>query len=316
MKEFKGIKQSNIHKKYYETFITDVMNKSIKGKKKSSKEDLLHSTSGVEKSSKRTTKPGDVSNERKVIHPLIEYWNSLPNTSKMRADTSTKTYKKAMELFDQLRAGKLGQRNYMDTAWMDKKGITERELSKKWSDAKIKSAMDELSKMLSPGYWPENKSWVPRNLNTLIYNPRSGRSWIMVVNKTPIKKVKQVSREREESKQPENVTKLAKRIAGAVEEISGIELGPVEMKKLFLKVGEIKTEHRKIPIWKHSELEDHIGTPAKFVTEYSKFLKKEFDDFNSLTVNMIGPGKRNWKKFINGLERDIGVSLKTGEALV
>jgi hypothetical protein len=37
----------------------------------------------------------------------------------------------------------------------------------------------ELGKMFTPGYWPRDKSWIPKNLCDLLYNPRQQNSWFL-----------------------------------------------------------------------------------------------------------------------------------------
>jgi hypothetical protein len=61
-------------------------------------------------------------------------------------------------------------------SWLIENNISPIDLRRAWTDRDIFYTFLEISKMLSPGYWPKKKETVPHDVFRLIYNPMSGVS--------------------------------------------------------------------------------------------------------------------------------------------
>jgi len=173
--------------------IKDIYNKNIANKiidyflntKNSSKQiENLPSTTSLNssnKKSKRTAPIKDNKNTQPIkkeiedapLDPLVEYWNGLPNIRKHK--TGTKTYKRTLQLFRQLRTATLSTKNDLEPH------IPLTTEQHKFTNNEIKESMLLLSHLLTPGYWPTNKKNLPIDLPTLIFNPRTRKSLLYYV---------------------------------------------------------------------------------------------------------------------------------------
>jgi hypothetical protein len=107
---------------------------------------------------------------------IVEFWNTLPYV-RNHYDPSSKVYRKASQRIRLLRSGKIGKKFALDPKWADRMGIPKKAWNGTiWSDKKIKLNLERLSKIFHPEYLPRDKSRMPRDLPTLIYNERSGKS--------------------------------------------------------------------------------------------------------------------------------------------
>ncbi len=58
-------------------------------------------------------------------------------------------------------------------------------LNKQWTNSEIKKNIERLSKLFVEGIWPYDKKSLPKDLATLIYNPRTNASWFLQVFVNP-----------------------------------------------------------------------------------------------------------------------------------
>jgi hypothetical protein len=110
-----------------------------------------------------------------IIHPLVEYWNGLAYVRSHRI--GTKTYLNSRLLIEELLKRGLSKKE-IDPEWVTKKRIPKVILTERWTEEQIKSSMDTISAMVSPGYFPGPNSYIRRwDLCTFIYHPIQLTSW-------------------------------------------------------------------------------------------------------------------------------------------
>lgn len=120
-------------------------------------------------------------NRQHKPNPYIEYWNSLPNTRKHKRPNS-KVYQEAVKLLRQLEKGEFGVKNRIDRDWLAKHNIPDKWLTHSYSEAEIKKTLEHISRLLTPGYWPEDKTvFRSMSLAAFLYNANLSRSWFLKV---------------------------------------------------------------------------------------------------------------------------------------
>jgi hypothetical protein len=110
----------------------------------------------------------------------LEHWNAQDNTSK-HANPATKVYQEADRRCGQLEHGILGRACEIDARWMEKNKVDAGMLRRKWTPDEIREGIRRLALIHKEGYWPPDKTRVPRSLSDMIYNPRSKSSWFLKV---------------------------------------------------------------------------------------------------------------------------------------
>jgi len=112
---------------------------------------------------------------------IIEFWNSIPGITRHK-NPDTKVYAESIRLLDKLLTGKLTTFKFEERFFKRQFPTQKRErrLSKIFSPDEIISVLSDYAEYLKEGNWPEDKSKLPRALPTLLYNPRTQRSWFVL----------------------------------------------------------------------------------------------------------------------------------------
>ena len=260
----------------------------------SSKEDYAHSVgTGDIKQSIRTIKPPRISE-------YVEYWNSLKGTRKHK-DTESKVYKECRKKIRQLMKGELSNVQF-DKEWVKKNNI--RNIKKPWTEALIYKGMDRLALLFKEGYWPEDKSWLPRSLPDLIYNPMTQKSWFLWVmcNGNP---------ELHETREHKNGAAgiMAGKLKWALLRCrgEGSKLKPGEFPALKDKADQM------FKFYRLNEKEDfryHFPNVFEFAKDYALRFIDKYENNSNLVISWIGPGGLFWDTYIRQLEDEMGVELK------
>ena len=119
---------------------------------------------------------------------FLEKWNSLKEKYPMlrqHKNPSTKTYQNTVKMFKHLQKGTFENFVSIDPKFMKRNHIPYSLLRKKWNNQEINECLDRLPKLFLKGYWPYDKSKLPRDLNTLIYHPRTNTSFFLLVKQCP-----------------------------------------------------------------------------------------------------------------------------------
>lgn len=109
---------------------------------------------------------------------LINYWNKLNNVPKHKK-MDTKVYKKSCDMLKRLRNGTFSKHYSINSDFMKNNNIKSSDLRIKWSITNIKKAMNNVSLFYTEGYWPLDKSKIPKTLPNLIFNAYSGNSFFL-----------------------------------------------------------------------------------------------------------------------------------------
>jgi hypothetical protein len=115
---------------------------------------------------------------------ILSSWNKLPRPARQYARLNTKTVRRAVQYLKQMRNGTFGDlsRVQWDAKWMDKHKIDRRAFSeKKWTFREIcKTIEGPLGDMYKEGFWPFDKSSLPKSLTDALYNPRTRTSFFVL----------------------------------------------------------------------------------------------------------------------------------------
>lgn len=236
------------------------------------------------------------SDESQIIknNPLIDYWNNLPNTQK-HSSPKTKTYLRSCILLKQLKQGTFIKRNHINPDFLKRNKIPNKFLNKKWHTADLKIIMKRLSNLLTGGYWPADKSNLPRSLELLLYNPNSNSSLFLMVaanEPEPLRK-----RQRLSDPNP-GLTK---------EFLSLFETGHINSSpKLFNGIQSIIDFHSQIP--EDERTQHHFRYPVKLCRAYASWLESQ-DWIKEITTGHISARTKTWQIFIKETEENFDISL-------
>ncbi len=158
-----------------------------------------------------------IQKESPIIKPFIflEYWNDLKKKTPMiqqHLKPETKIYKRAVKLIKHLKNGTFGDTCHIDTDFIERNHIRKALLNKKYSDGEIYTGIDRLTLLFKEGYWPKDKSRLPKDLSSLIHNTRTNTSWFLSVISHPPKPInrgkteEQIDNEVEYSKENPKMT--------------------------------------------------------------------------------------------------------------
>jgi hypothetical protein len=126
--------------------------------------------------------------------PFVEGWNSLKEKFPMLQEhrkPSTKIYQNAVKLIRHLKFGTFGDMCHVDHDFRERNHISQKLLSKKWTETEIKQTINKLPLLFLKGYWPHDKSTLPKDLSSLIFNPRTNSSFFLLVYTHPPVPMKQ-----------------------------------------------------------------------------------------------------------------------------
>jgi len=100
-------------------------------------------------------------------HELVEYWNKQPHLRTHK--NNTKTYAKALSLFEQIKQGVFGQNNNISDKYLKFNKIDIGRLHQKASIEDIKQAIDRFNILCDPDC-PSFKTGYPKSCDQFLYN--------------------------------------------------------------------------------------------------------------------------------------------------
>lgn len=288
---------------------SDLPKKKIAPPGRSMKAQAKKSVSG-----KFKTKPKPTELVPQEPHPLIVYWNSLPNVPKLNLPKNktnySKTYRMVLKHFKALTEGCFSYGLEIDKAWGDRCRIPEKYWSRKWPEALIKSTLLRLSLLYSVGYWPENKDWLKKmTLPGLLFNPNTGKSWFMYVAASHPKKLHEILDKQTEERHPYE-REMVRELTGALNFVRRTsKLRPGEYGELLAVVKEIGVERKTWMKNGRVIVQTHFPTLRSQVEDYSEWLKREREGNEKLIAKWLGPKHFSWKDYIKFTSESIGVDL-------
>lgn len=304
-------------------------------KSKNLKISKIHVLNNMKKRSPRTM--ARIKNKKKKC-PYVELWNTLPNGTKHK-DVKTNTYKKLRTIFRSLRRGTFFKSNmfYSDSNQMDDFS------SLKFSDKQIIRGIKRLNKLFETDYWPEDKKYLPKNLMTLLFNPRTHHSYFLSVMHKPPRKIEKI--------QTDTLHNGVKWVAKYLQTIGHPEMKPKELlrvhyfcldcekivdKARVLERREMEREFNiKLKFDKHGfvtnfpydprlgflkdQVEEDVRGAEYMVKAYCEFLENIFYKSRKRTflgVPTFSTNSSYWPSFVHRLGDIIGMSLTTGKSMI
>ena len=215
-------------------------------------------------------------------------WNSIPHTQNIRVTSRTKTIERLETYFKQLRNGSFFKDKSIDTEWFNRNSInTTKNCYKK---EYILQVVHSVSLYLKQGYPPSDKKYIPKDLLSLIYNPRTQTSWFL---KAMFNKPKLISYQI--NKYPE----LTKHFSDCFPEIENL--------RIIRGVSSIVEFHKLIPkeTLEVPKLRRMFGTPEKLCSKYTDYLLTQHW-LDEVKPNIINTNNKVWAGFIVDCEEDCG----------
>lgn len=230
-----------------------------------------------------------------ATNKFIEYWNSLPNTRKHK-NPATATYKQAAKYLNAIQQGVYKQRWILDS---------DPGTAHKYTNNEIKIGLKNLSLLFVEGYWPPDKSKLPRNLQTLLYNPRTSHSMFFQFYDNPPKLLQQVDSNLEKIAREEfanliNYDELPRR--ARLRFIAGLQKIRGWHSTLLSNARDGDPQASETILYWFPNLE-------KACSEYCEYLAG-LDWLDEVSVGMISTKSKLWKKFIKKQEQELGVELE------
>lgn len=267
---------------------------------------LLRNGAQEEEGKERRKKEFKISSYQKELK-CVQVWNAISYTPTHHITSPpTKTLIKILCLLRDLRKGKMASNYNWDKKWLQRHKITSRMLEHKWKVEEIIKNLDQLSKMYLQGYWPEDKRWIPRNLGTLIYNPRRHNGWFFSVQSRGAQIVSQRI-ERFSPSQKEVYNRLT-------ETFSQYMYDPQVKREVLSTVEKVYKYYERLPFDKYGKIEQEFPNEYTFALEYCKWIKDSMETRRfRIDPEYLLPGTWTWKRFLKDTSRKIGISLITGK---
>lgn len=235
---------------------------------------------------------------------LLEEIMKLPEITKHRFGNDS--YKKSAQTLSKLTSGKFFFKNDVPTVeikegWMKLNNISPVDLKRTWTEREILYTFGEASKMLSPNYWPKDKSKISHEVSTLIYNPFSKTSQFLRLfqnGATPLESKVQSSDQQIKPVRKDELDVFAyEKLCEAVREcsfdgINSYQLKPEEKRYLH------QSGIRMMQLW-DSEIYStgaDFTHPTAFILDYCGWVV-EHNAGRLETVFYIGPGTKDWRNY-------------------
>lgn len=232
----------------------------------------------------------------KEIHPIIAHWNACQGTRKHQRQ-NTRVYKTAVKYIKQLQKGVFCSMSTLnqETTQM----LSSEERKKKWSEQEIISAIDQMLKIFENGYWPKDKSQIPTDLATLIYNGQTQNSWFLRCWKNPPKLLK------EEKKLKISDVNLYNKYKGTIKPTEEQET------KFIITINKLHDWYTEVlediaPVYALTNFNSYFGTAERFAKQHVKWLEHQ----GQLHIAYCDPDNSvNFKRFINHIKDEFNFNL-------
>lgn len=235
-----------------------------------------------------------------IKNRLITYWNNLDWT-RSHKDQKSKVYKQCSKLLNQLKQGKFSKGKELCPKWL----VKHRHLvDKQWSEKELKQAIDSVSLYLKEGYWPENKDRMPKDLASLIYNPRSKKSLLLTAYENPSTLLSDQNLLPVEE-DPDQTEMLASILYGGGV-VSADDLPNDKLSELIHATNEIVKYHKWIKdvvVKKYDWLGMDLNPRGSLTKYYIEFLTEERYQNLEIEPYMLGPksNSNNWYQYLGYL---------------
>lgn len=257
---------------------------------------------------KISTQKGFFSQKNKIVspkkkHELLETVMNLPNITKHRTETAA--YELASKTLLKLSSGSFFFQNsapvvLVKEGWLKLNNISPIDLRRAWTERDIIYGFSEISKMLSPGYWPVDKLKVPHDVSRLVYNPYSKIShFLKLFNNGAISLDKSaISKQEIKSVRQDKMDLYAyEKLCDAVRECCSDGINEYEIKSeeaRYLHKSAVEIMHH----WDRgiNAVGADYTQSTDFVEDYCGWITEQHSG-RLEKVWMLGPNTRDWSNF-------------------
>ena len=230
---------------------------------------------------------------------FIEKWNTYPNTTTHKI-SNTKTIQKLIKYFTLLKSGNFHKTCDLNFQFATKNNIKLNNFVK-FTDEEIFTAMENVSKYYLEGYSPQNKSHLPKDLPSLIFNPRTGSSLFLAAFFNPPKPIRKKEVQNKYSKAVDKYLILFP--------VTAIDFRLKN--KVTWNVNDIMDWHQKKckrlgKYLGHTNFSDYIAGD-NFIQTHISWIRKEIQDMN---IHVLDMNTQYWKSFIKWLKEFHGINLE------
>jgi len=230
---------------------------------------------------------------------IIE-WNNIPFTQNILITRRTKTITKLERYITQLLKGTFmsGRDNKtFDMEWFNQNKIPVHTVP--FTKKEILVTIKNTSLYSKEGYFTENKSYMPKDLATLMYNPRTGRSWFLLAFHKKPKPFNPTLVDPD----PKTSKYLCKVLGISYD--SPLNAYPIKC-KLFAGINSIRKFVMNIPKKSTAKfkIRNEVGTPYRIAKQYIEWIEHQDWIDNGVKLSILNANNRLWKKFIKDKERE------------
>lgn len=207
------------------------------------------------------------------VHPLTKFWNEMSNTRKHKE--TSKIHSRINQLIKDLKKGKF-YTYYWDDDFLKQNRLNDLFLKKEWTNKEIKEILLQLNKLYEDRYWPYDKSKLPRDFETMLYNKRTGKSFFLMCINNPPQLLK-----KEKKSKPKNLEWYNK-----YRELFGIDTNQkfiIMFNQFYVRVQNILKNVE--PLYRHTSFSRYVGSvrrPHIFFELHMQWLKKQTKLFPGL----------------------------------
>ncbi len=242
-------------------------------------------------------------------YAVVSAWNKLSPPACEHAKLNTKVILHVSRYLEQMRNGVFGDpsRRKWDGKWMDRHKIDMKEFAeRKWTFREICRTIEgPLGDMYKEGFWPQEKTNLPRSLSDALYNPRTQTSFFVMAYYDPPGSLKS-----QPMKDPHKG--ITEDLVAVWHAIDPRAMGPGDWKQYSQGIKGIEKYLGEID-WSNYGARQMFpggqkGNPYTLVMEYVRWMKGQSPDLlmpskvvERLNWSMIRPDYWMWQKFMEAV---------------
>lgn len=265
--------------------------------------------------------PPDYIKPKTGEYAVLLAWNKFPSPARQHTKLNTKTILQVTHYLDQMRSGIFGDpsRRRWDNKWMDRHKIDMKEFAeRRWTFREIcKTIEGPLGDMYREGFWPQDKSNLPKSLSDALYNPRTQSSFFVMAYYDPLGPLKS-----QPMKDPHKG--ITEDLVAVWHAIDPRGMSPRDWKQYSQGIKGIEKCLGEID-WNNYGARQMFpggqkGNPYTLVMEYVRWMKGQNPDLlipsrivERLNWSMIRPDYWMWQKFMEAVNKYWGQAFKSIE---
>ena len=161
----------------------------------------------------------------------------------------------------------------------------------------IKQVLSYVSLLYQPGYWPEKKDWLPKNLSVIFFDQWNKKSWFLAVAESPPVPLKTAI------KRPRNkaIEQVVERVVEVVEGL-GIIFPANDIQRVYWNIKELKTAYEEyledMTEQQQAQLEQQVGSWSDMILQFTKWVCKRSGK-KGFSIRQFDRDGSMWQKFVH-----------------